>query len=343
MRFGERLQTAWFRRDLAVFLWPLLPLSWLFGLIVAMRRQVFRLGLLRAARLPVPVVVVGNLIVGGAGKTPTVLWLVEHLRAAGRRPGILSRGYGGADEIAEVSANSDPRRVGDEPVLLATRSAAPLFVGRRRSLAGRALLAAHPDVDVIVCDDGLQHLSLARDVEIVVSDARGHGNGFLLPAGPLREPAVRAQTVDALVRNEPGPAVEAGAGAGATGKPARFRMTLAGQEFHRIDDPTQRCTADDLPGKRLHAIAGIGHPQRFFDTLSSLGLRFEAHPFPDHHPYSAADLGFAADGVLLMTEKDAIKCRPLLTGEAWVLPVTARIEPDLAAFVLEKIDGRQTA
>jgi tetraacyldisaccharide 4'-kinase len=346
MRFGEWLQTAWFRRDLAVFLWPLLPFSWLFGLVVALRRQAFALGLARADRLPVPVVVVGNLIVGGAGKTPTVLWLVERLRAAGRRPGIVSRGYGGADKVTEVRADSDPRQVGDEPVLLATRSRAPLFVGRRRAQAGRALLEAHPNVDVIVCDDGLQHLALARDVEIVVADGRGNGNGCLLPAGPLREPAARVRTVDAVVRNgadKPDAEGRRVDEADPTGQPARFGMILVGDAFYRLAEPTQRCTAADLTGKRLHAVAGIGHPQRFFDTLSALGLDFAAHPFPDHHPYSPADFDFAVDGVLLMTEKDAIKCRSFLTGEAWVLPVTATIEPDLAAFVLEKIDGRQTA
>ena len=334
MRLSERLQAAWFQPDLAVFLWPLLPLSWIFRGVVALRRFLYQSGVLRAEHLPVPVVVVGNLIVGGAGKTPTVLWLVERLRAAGRRPGILSRGYGGAQAVAEVRADSDPRGVGDEPVLLASRSGVPVFVGRRRAEAGRALLGAHPEVDVLVCDDGLQHLALERDVEIAVVDGRGVGNGLLLPAGPLREPAGRLDTVDAVVHNFQK------IGANAAGP---YAMTLLPGAFYRLNDPATRVAAGDLQGRPLFAIAGIGHPQRFFDTLAALGLRFEPRPFPDHHAFVPGDFDFAADGVVLMTEKDAIKCRPFLTGEAWVLPVTATIDPDLAAFVLEKIDGRQAA
>jgi tetraacyldisaccharide 4'-kinase len=280
------------------------------------------------------VVVVGNLIVGGAGKTPTVLWLVDRLRAAGRRPGILSRGYGGSQVVAEVRADSDPLRVGDEPALLASRSGVPVFVGRRRAAAGRALLKAHPGVDVLVCDDGLQHLGLARDVEIAVVDGRGVGNGRLLPAGPLREPARRLDTVDAVVHNFQKKGTSA---AGC------YVMSLQPGSFYRLNDPETRCAAGDLAGRRLFAIAGIGHPQRFFDTLGALGLHFEARPFPDHHAFVPGDLSFAAGGVLLMTEKDAIKCRPFLTAEAWVLPVTATIDPDLAAFVLEKIDGSQAS
>lgn len=330
---AQKLQTAWFEQNLAVFLWPLLPLSWLFGALTALRRLAYAHGWLRGERLPVPVVVVGNLIVGGAGKTPLTLHLVAALRAAGRRPGIISRGYGGAGEVMAVSADADPASVGDEPVLLAERSGVPVFVGRRRADAGRALLAAHPDVDVLVCDDGLQHYALARDVEIVVSDRRGLGNRYLLPAGPLREPATRLRTVDAQVIH-----------AGEEKPPAGvFMMRLQPDAFRHLRQPGRQAQAADLAGQRLHAIAGIGHPERFFATLRALGLSVETHAFPDHHAYHAGDLSFGPDAVLLMTEKDAVKCRPFYQGDAWVLPVTAHVSPDLAALVLEKIDGRQTA
>jgi tetraacyldisaccharide 4'-kinase len=330
---AQQLQTAWFEQNLAVFLWPLLPLAGLFGAVSALRRLAYRRGWLRHERLPVPVVVVGNLIVGGAGKTPLTLHLVEALRRAGKHPGIISRGYGGQGEVLGVGPASDPRRVGDEPVLLAARSGVPVFVGRRRAEAGRALLAAHPEVDVLVCDDGLQHYALARDVEIVVGDRRGLGNGRLLPAGPLREPRSRLDSVDALVVHSGGAAL----------RPDAFTMELQPGDFYALQDPTCQATPADWAGRRLHAMAGIGHPERFFATLRAMGLAFAEHPFPDHHAYVADDFSFVGDGVLLMTEKDAVKCRPFYRGEAWVLPVTAHVSPALMALVLEKIDGRQTA
>ena len=328
-----KIQTAWFQPNLAVFLWPLLPLSWLFGALTAARRLAYKHGWLTAARLDVPVVVVGNLIVGGAGKTPLTLHLVEALRAAGRSPGIVSRGYGGAGTVLPVGAGSDPRTVGDEPVLLAARSGVPVYVGRRRAEAGRALLAAHPEVDVLVCDDGLQHYALARDVEIVVSDRRGLGNRHLLPAGPLREGPSRLASVDALVVHSGGNLLRAGA----------FEMDLRPGRFYALQDPARIAQPADWSGRTVHAVAGIGHPERFFATLRGLGLSFVEHPFPDHHAFGPADFSFVGDGVLLMTEKDAVKCRPFLQGEAWVLPVTAHVSPALTALVLEKIDGRQTA
>jgi tetraacyldisaccharide 4'-kinase len=197
------------------------------------------------------------------------------------------------------------------------------------------LLAAHPNCDVIVSDDGLQHYRMARDVEIAVLDNRLLGNGWLIPAGPLREPAARLQRVDAVVLN----------GFAQLGLPAAttFRMQLAGDIFYRLDDPRQTCRADTLRALRLHACAGIGSPQRFFDQLAAIGLKFTAHAFPDHHRYVAADLGFGDCDALLMTEKDAIKCAGLAPCPVWVLPVTASVEPGLAELILEKIDGRPSA
>lgn len=199
-----------------------------------------------------------------------------------------------------------------------------------------ALLAAHPEVDVVLCDDGLQHYALARDVEIVVFDARGAGNGWRLPVGPLREPLSRLAAVDAVIGNNfkgqlPGSA-------------PNFGMTLQPGLFYRLDDPQQTCSAESLRGRSsLHALAGIGNPARFFRTLESLGLNCENHPFPDHHRYAAADLAFAKDGILLMTEKDAVKCAGLTAGETWVLPVEAELSPALIELILEKLHGRQAA
>jgi tetraacyldisaccharide 4'-kinase len=345
---AQRLPLLWYRRRLAAALWPLLPVSWLFLLLVALRRALYRRGLLHSEALPVPVIVVGNLTVGGSGKTPLVLWLVERLRARGWRPGIISRGYGGnTDGVRAVAANSSPAEIGDEPLLLARRSGVPVFVGRDRVAAGRALLAAHPECDVIVSDDGLQHYRLQRSAEVVVFDGRGAGNGHLLPGGPLREPLRRLAAVTAVVWN---------GGAKAPAMPAtqgvpQFDMHLRGRRFVGLTDAQRVCDADDLRGKRLYALAGIGDPARFFAQLSDLGLQFEARPFPDHHSYSAADLAFARDDVLLMTEKDAVKCAAITTGEAWVLPVEAELgaAPDTAAdaglleTILEKLNGRTLA
>jgi tetraacyldisaccharide 4'-kinase len=224
--------------------------------------------------------------------------------------------------------------VGDEPLLLARRTNCPVYVGVDRAAAAQALLAENPDCDLILCDDGLQHYRLARTVEIAVIDRRGLMNGWPLPAGPLREPARRLKSVDAIVLN------------GGTNSPVAdvpvFRMQLTGERFHRLEDPRITCMASDLTGSKLHAVAGIGEPQRFFDQLSGLGLDFAAHPFPAHHRYNSTDLSFTGDAIL-MTEKDALKCGGLTTLPIWVLPVEARIEPDLARFVLEKIDGPASA
>lgn len=315
----------------------LLPVAVCFAALSGLRRAAYRLGLTKAEQLPVPVVVVGNITAGGAGKTPLTLYLAQQLAALGRRPGIVSRGYGGSvgEGVLEVTPESDAAQVGDEPLLLRRRAGCPVFVGRRRAEAARALLAAYPECDLILCDDGLQHYALGRDLEIAVMDRRGLMNGLPLPAGPLREPASRLRSVDAVVLNgldvAPAPASKT------------FRMTLLGDRFVRLDDAQVTATAADLAGLRLHAVAGIGEPRRFFDHLRNLGLDFEVHPFPDHHAYGAADLAFDGDAILT-TEKDAVKFASLsLALPVWVLPVAARVEPDLARFVLEKLHGPPSA
>jgi tetraacyldisaccharide 4'-kinase len=326
---SDHLMPCWQQRGLLAR--ALLPIGWLFFALVWLRRLAYQRGWLRSARLAVPVVVIGNLVAGGAGKTPLTLWLAQHLRSLGRNPGIVSRGYGRTDEtIQKVGAGRTVSEVGDEPLLLAQRSGCPVFVGVDRGAAAAALLRDHPECDVILCDDGLQHLRLARDVEIIVMDRRGLMNGWPLPAGPLREPGERVSRVDALVLHD-NPQVQVDG-------VSTFRMQLAGSCFYRLNSPNEHLLPAALQGLHLAAFAGIGEPQRFFDHLTTLGLSFEHHAFPDHHRYTRADFSFPADA-LLTTEKDALKCRGLTDVPIWVLPVEAVVEPDLARFVLEKIDG----
>ncbi|MGE5386336.1 MAG: tetraacyldisaccharide 4'-kinase [Betaproteobacteria bacterium] len=331
------LQRQWYsQRRPSPALWLLLPLTALFVMLSGLRRMAYRCGFVKSVRLPVPVIVVGNLVAGGAGKTPLVLWLAEELRKRGRQPGIVSRGYGVAGAQPRPARPDDaPGDIGDEPLLLARRSGVPVWVGRDRPAAGSALLAANPSVDLLIADDGLQHYRLARDAEVVVFDARGVGNGWRLPMGPLREPIQRLREVSAVVLNS-------GARGRIDGIEALpcFDMQLAPGSFYRLDDPAVTCEVQSLTGKSLHAVAGIGDPSRFFRTLEALGLCFTAHPFPDHHPYRAGDLEFGPDAVVLMTEKDAVKCRGLTAHETWVLPVQAQLPAALAEFLLEKINGR---
>jgi tetraacyldisaccharide 4'-kinase len=310
------LRRHWLRRSwLSYALWPL---SLLYACVIGVRRALYRVGWLDATRVAVPVIVVGNFIAGGTGKTPLALWLVQRLRAAGRRPGIVSRGYGGTERgPRRVTPEDSAARVGDEPLLLATRAQVPVWIGRARARAAEALLAAHPEVDVIVCDDGLQHLALARDVEIAVVDDRGTGNGFLLPAGPLRE---RPRAVDALVRND---STDSATAAGT------FSMRLVPAGVYAIDRPEAMLDIAQLHGRRVCAIAGIGAPERFFRTVAALGIRASHHPFPDHHAFRAAELAIPECELVLMTEKDAVKCRGLGTGNLYALRVDAEVDDRL--------------
>ncbi len=313
----------------------LIPLSWVFGLLASLRRMLYRLGILRAQVLPVPVIVVGNISAGGTGKTPLVAWLARELAAHGWHPGVISRGYGGSVHIPQqVAMHSDTAQVGDEPVLLASMLECPVWVGRDRPAVGRALLVAHPQVDVLISDDGLQHYRLARAVEIAVVDgARGFGNGRLLPAGPLREPVASLNAVDAIAVHQ----LEA-AQLNLPALPPAYSMRLEGACFVNLADPTRTAHAADFAGREIHAIAGIGHPQRFFDQVAALGIHAQYHAFPDHHTYRAADLAYS--GQILMTGKDAVKCRAFATQNMWALPVQASIQPDLIGLVLAKLGNR---
>jgi tetraacyldisaccharide 4'-kinase len=317
----------------------LVPLSLLFGAVVAVRRWLFRVGGLHCTRMRVPVIVVGNITVGGTGKTPSVLWLVEYLQEHGYRPGIVLRGYGGSQNLQEVRPDSDPGRAGDESLLLAKRGGVPVFAGRDRAQSARALLSAHPERDVLISDDGLQHYGLARDIEVAVVDGqRRFGNGWLLPAGPLRESVRRLDSVDAVLvhGDRQLPPLRA----------PQFLAKLTGDSFQNLLNPDFRVAAPDLRDQALHAVAGIGNPQRFFAHLQRMGLTFRAHPFPDHFRFSADDLAFAEDDVVLMTEKDAVKCSAFARENWWYLPVEAEVDPALGNLILAKLrslHGRQAA
>ncbi len=324
-RWLERQWSRW--TPWQFLLWPV---SVVFGGLAALRRALYRWRVLGATRLPVPVVVVGNLAVGGTGKTPLVLALAGLLRQAGCHPGIISRGHGGRHGPPRpVTPGSGPAEVGDEPVLLAMRAGCPVWVGRDRPAAGRALLAAHPEVDVLISDDGLQHYALARDVEIAVVDAqRWFGNGRLLPAGPLREPVGRLQTVDAVVIN--------GGAAAALPRAQAFAMRLEGDLFYNLRHPARRAGPEAFAGQTVVAVAGIGNPERFFQHLRALGLAIVPRPFPDHHAFVPGDLQ-AGGRPVVMTEKDAVKCADFAGDDVWVLPVEARLDPGLVPLIIEKL------
>jgi tetraacyldisaccharide 4'-kinase len=330
------------RRGLAAC--ALFPVSLLFRFIAALRRALYRAGILRSTRIAMPVVVVGNIFIGGTGKTPLVIWLVQALRDAGYVPGVISRGYGAtSDSPMEVTPISPARDVGDEPALIAARTGVPLFTCRNRVAAARALLQHHPEVDVIVSDDGLQHYALQRDIEIMLFDARGAGNGWLLPAGPLREPPSRR--ADFTVANAH--AVPKGL---AADRSHVWRMELVGVVAEQLSDPSQRMTLSALaadPSKTILAAAGIGNPARFFAMLQTAGLRFDALPLPDHHDFSDRPFDGIKVDIILITEKDAVKCRHIEhlkdDPRLWVVPVTARIDGALADRIVEKLRGHPTA
>jgi tetraacyldisaccharide 4'-kinase len=299
----------------------LAPLALLFAALSGLRRLAYRRGWLRAVSVGVPVVIVGNISAGGSGKTPLVVWLVNWLRARGYRPGVVSRGYGGtARGCVEVQPGSAAAEVGDEPLLIRVKTDAPVVVGRDRVAAARTLLAAHPGVDLIVSDDGLQHYRLHRDVELAVIDAAtGLGNGWPLPAGPLREPVSRLDRVDAVIR------VVRGAAQPAAHQPtAGWRADYSAGHAYRLRDPMEKVRLAELPVRDWLAVTGIGRPQGFFDMLQAHGVRFSARAFPDHHAFRPQDL--PADGAVLMTEKDAVKCLAFAGTEWWAVELVVAPE-----------------
>jgi tetraacyldisaccharide 4'-kinase len=305
---------------------PLLPLSWLFRLMVGLRRRTYERGWLRSLRVGRPVVIIGNLTVGGTGKTPLVAWLATELASRGLKPGIVSRGYGGGGTAPRlVQPSDDWRQVGDEPLLLCQRTRCPVVVAADRVAAARLLVER--GVDVILADDGLQHLRLARDCEIVVVDAaRGLGNGELLPAGPLREPVSRLGSADAIVVNGFSKLEIA---------PAALHMSLVPGEISGVTEQARASRHPPAPGAKVHAVAGIGNPARFFSSLRAEGFQVLEHAFADHHPYAEGELEFGDGLPVLMTEKDAVKCRAFANPRLWYVPVTARFADGEARELLE--------
>lgn len=319
----QEILHAWKSKN-ALFYCVLIPLSWLFSLLVWCRRLLYRLNIIKLHKMPVPVIVVGNINLGGSGKTPLVIWLVRQLQAAGFQPGVVSRGYGGSNKSPlAVSADSSPVVTGDEPVLIAQHTQAPVWVGRNRVEVALALLQARPQCNVIISDDGLQHYRLQRDMEIAVVDAALKlDRARMLPAGPLREPVRRLKQLDAVVVN------------GDNAMLGAHTMRLRGQVFYNLANPQLTAKPEDFRRKTVKAMAGIGNPERFFNHLRSIGLTFAGVSFDDHHPFTAEDLAGLDCDVLIMTEKDAVKCKPYAQPHHWVLPVEAEVSGDLLAKVL---------
>lgn len=323
-----KLNHLWYRSRPGWLSYLLLPLTGLFVLIITLRRWLYRKNIKRITQLKIPVIIVGNITVGGTGKTPLVIYLIELLRRQGYYPGVVSRGYHGNSATCQiVHAASDPRAVGDEAVLIAMRTGCPVMVGHDRAAAAQQLLTKQA-CNVIVSDDGLQHYALARDIEIAVLDAkRDVGNGLLLPAGPLREPKKRLQEVDFIVSNGKGGA-------------NRFMMQLYADEVYLVSNPQERKPLSAWQGKTVHAVAGIGHPQRFFQQLCAAGLNIiQRHVFADHHAFSAAELVFADVFAIIMTEKDAVKCRHFNNKKLWCLPVMTRLAPAFDAKFLQRLQA----
>lgn len=323
----EAIQTAW-RRKNTLFYLVLMPLSWLFALVTSIRRLAYKEGFLKSYALRVPVIIVGNINVGGSGKTPAVIWLVKQLKLQGYIPAVISRGYGGsATQATSVTPASLPSIVGDEPVLIASRSHCPVWVGTDRVQVATELLKAHPTCNVIVSDDGLQHYRLKRDIEIAIVDATMPPQGaYLLPAGPLREPLSRLKKVDAIVCN------------GQKLDESFYQMQLVGEQFYNLADTNIKANVEDFKHKNIKAMAGIGKPERFFAHLRKLGLTFVSVSFNDHYAFCAEDLAKIDCDVLIMTEKDAVKCKSFAQPHHWVLPVEARIDVALLPLVLAKLE-----
>lgn len=331
-----------------------LPFALLFAAAVALRRFLYRHRILPTWRSPVPVIVAGNITVGGTGKTPLALEILDILQRRGWSPGVVARGYGRVppgehDPRGVVRVYPDiatPELFGDEPVLIARRSRVPVYISPDRPAAARALLAAHPEVNVLVSDDGLQHYALGRDIEIAVVDGeRRFGNRLPLPAGPMREPVSRLASVDAVV-------VNGGASDDMPG-PRRFAMRLGGERFVRLIG-NQEVAAEEFAlmarGRAIAAIAGIGNPARFFEHLASLGVAARPHAFADHHHYQPAELRLAAAEVIVMTEKDAVKCAAFADSRMWFMRVEAILPAEFEDFLLSRLaqsrrraDGPQAA
>lgn len=336
MNGDAALQRLWYgRRWMSLPLWPL---AWIFRAVVTIRSFLYRAGLLRAHHVPVPVIVVGNITVGGTGKTPVAGWLARALALRGHRVGVVLRGYGGSASrgVQVVTSGSDPREVGDEAVVHAMGGPHVVVAGADRVAAAQRAVAE--GAEIVVCDDGLQHLRLARDYEIAVVDAgRGLGNGQLLPAGPLRESPGRLESVDAVVFTQRGAAVKP---ALAVRRPLTVDARLRPGDAVNLTTGEHRAL-DSFHGRSVHAVAGIGHPEAFFDALRSCGLEVVDHALADHAALDPDRLPFPAGATVLMTAKDAVKCRSFAGADWWFVELGVHLERkaanDWLAQILERV------
>ena len=327
MSVARTLQNLWYSTSTITLL--LRPLSWLYLFIIIIRRNLYRLRLFRSSRLPVPVIVVGNLTVGGTGKTPVVIYIVNLLKRSGYSPGIISRGYGGKAKKwpQQVRPDCDPVMVGDEAIVIARRTQCPMSVGPDRAEAGR-MLHEYSQCDIIVSDDGLQHYKLRRDVEIVVIDGmRRFGNGFCLPAGPLREPVSRKEQVDFVITN-------------GIASYNEYSMEYRGNVAINLKDESLSKNLDEFGEELVHLVAGVGNPNRFFEQMRNKGLNISEHAFTDHHSFSEGDLDFGDDFQILMTEKDAVKCRRFAKENMWYLPIEIYMDNDFDMQLLNLLEKK---
>ena len=334
MASPEFIEDLWYGKSPLSIL--LAPLGWCYQLLMTLRHLLYQSGIVPTQRLDIPVIVVGNIVVGGTGKTPLVIWLAAYLKEKGYQPGIISRGYKSKVKQwpQQVRKDSNPELVGDEPVLLARRTKCPVAIAPNRYIAADALIE-HQQVDIIISDDGLQHYALERDIEIVVIDGvRRHGNGRCLPAGPLRESVGRLKSVDMIVCNS-------GAVRG------EFEMIYVPQQLCSVIDENKYCDIEQFHNQSIHAIAGIGNPAKFFSYLRGKGIRTIEHEFPDHYQFKAEDICFDDGFLVVMTEKDAVKCTEFASSEHWFLPINVKManafEHRLTVLLKDNYNGQKTA
>ena len=321
-------QDAWYKEMYISTM--IMPLSMFYMDFMRFRRFLYRKGIYyKSTKLPVPVIIVGNISVGGTGKTPLVIWLDNYLKQSGYKPGIISRGYGGQDEEQPLSVNSDsnPAQVGDEAVLISRHTASPMVICSDRVEAAQYLLKNN-DCDVIISDDGLQHYALQRDIEIAVIDGqRRFGNGYCLPAGPLREPVERLMEVDLVIVN------------GEAQEDNEYSMIFAGDDAVNLKTGQTR-PLSEFSKQPCHALAGIGNPNRFFTFLASKSIQFKQYAFPDHHPFSSADVSFKDEKPVLMTEKDAVKCSDFAQDKHWYVPIKAEPQAQFSLQLLKLLKDK---
>lgn len=319
----------YYRKSIIAYL--LLPIALAYYFIIKLRKYCYQHAIFKSKKFPVPVIVVGNITLGGTGKTPLVIYLIELLKQQGYKPGVVSRGYGGKAQRypCKVTESTKASEVGDEPTLIFLRTKVPVVVDPIRINAAEVLINQY-DCDVVISDDGLQHYALQRDIEIAVIDShKKFGNGFLFPAGPLREPRSRLKSVDMIITN------------GESHNKDYFSLKVEAAGIINLVDNDKRVSAEYFSNKQLIAMAGIGNPERFFKTLSQLGLSYLKHPLPDHYHYTIADFKDVNDSQIIMTEKDAVKAKSYAKGNMWYVPIKTMASDSFNRLVLDKLQSQK--